>query len=109
MDVDEQGRAVFAVKTLSNDADEEARLLFIQEALVQSQFKHPNVVALQFVAGNAEHITACGSASQKKICAVVPLATPHRQKGLCPKRPNSLNFETCANASQKRAAQRASS
>ena len=52
--VDSDGNAVFAVKTLTDDASPDARMAFLQEALVHSQFKHDNVATLFFVAGNVD-------------------------------------------------------
>ena len=46
-----------AVKTLNNDAKEEDKVKFLQEAAIMGQFHHPNVVKLHGVVTMGEPVS----------------------------------------------------
>ncbi len=46
-----------AVKTLQEGANEEDRIKFLQEAAINGQFRHPNVVGLQGVVTVGEPVS----------------------------------------------------
>jgi len=47
-----------AVKKLKNEASEEDKIKFLQEAAIMSQFKHPNIVNVYGVVTNNESVSA---------------------------------------------------
>ena len=47
-----------AIKTLQQDAGEEERVKFLQEAAIMGQFHHPNIVCLHGVVTVGEPVSA---------------------------------------------------
>ena len=52
------GSVAIAIKTLRQDAGEEEKVKFLQEAAIMGQFHHPNIVRLHGVVTMGEPVSA---------------------------------------------------
>ena len=53
------GAAEVAIKTLQPEAKEEEKVKFLQEAAINGQFRHPNIVRLHGVVTVGEPVSEC--------------------------------------------------